>query len=493
MPDGTILTTAEARHLLRRTGFGAPAAQVAAIVGANRTRGDVVAEMLAAPLQDFSPGGSSQAKQHDKWVKFLLKAKFPLQEKLVLFWHDHFATGVSKVQDYATMARQNQLLRRNAKGNFRVLMKAMNTDPAMTEFLDTVRNEKAIPNENYARELQELFTLGVKDEAGNDNYTQADIVQIARAFTGWGRSRKRPAFYSGRHDFNAEFEGAPENRGPKDIYKTTGGFGATGGRFAGTGSPYEEGETEIDTIIDIILEHRDTDGKVTVARRLARRLIEYFAHPDPSLAFIDAVVTLSSFDTSWSIADLLHQIFVHDDFYLTAQPAGAGTKKSVKWPIDLVVTTLRLLKVKPNGSNAIIRGGDFQRVYDHLTNMGQVLFDPPSVFGWDWESAWLSSATLLARYSFANDVASSQGQSLRLEKLLDLTNTSADAGDVVDAITDLLGMTDDLLPGDRAVLIDYLTDGSPGATVNLTSGLTRDKKLAGVVGLVLQSPAYQVH
>src|SRR4029077_15582760 len=115
-------------------------------------------------------------------------------------------------------------------------------------------------------------------ESGAPNYTQADIVQIARAFTGWRRQGKTAAFDPTRHDFNAAYEGPPENRGPKDVFKSTGGFGARGVRYAGTGSLFPEGAAEIDTIIDILLAHTDTDGKVTVARRLARRLIEYFAH-----------------------------------------------------------------------------------------------------------------------------------------------------------------------------------------------------------------------
>jgi len=152
MPDSSLLTTAHARHLLRRTGFGAPRAQVAAIVSGDRTRSDVVGELLAFVPAGFAPGGNDKDKQHDKWVKYMLKAKYPLQEKLVLFWHDHFATGISKVQNGTLMGQQNQLLRRGCKGSFRDLMKAMNTNPAMMEYLDTVRNEKAIPNENYARE-----------------------------------------------------------------------------------------------------------------------------------------------------------------------------------------------------------------------------------------------------------------------------------------------------------------------------------------------------
>lgn len=125
--------------------------------------------------------------------------------------------------------------------------------------------------------------------------------------------------------------------------------------------------------------------------------------------------------------------------------------------------------------------------------MGQVLLDPPSVFGWDWEGGWLSSATLLARYSFASDLTAGNGRSLHLDKLLDLSNPSAAAGTVVDAVTALLGVGDDVSSAERDVLIDYLTDGSPAAPVDLTDYTTRDKKLTGLVGLVLQSPAYQVH
>ncbi len=492
MPDATPLTETHARHLLRRTGFGARPEQVTALVG--RTRGAVATELLAYKPQGFKPGGATPTLLAAKWIKFMLKAKSQLQEKLVLFWHDHFATGISKVIDPSLMGLQNQLFRRNARGDFRALMKAVNVDPAMLEFLDTTRNEKAIPNENYARELMELFTLGVTDEAGNPTYTQEDIVQIARAFTGWRRSGKAAVFSSTRHDFNAEFEGPPENRGPKDIFKTTGGFGASGIRYAGTGSSFPEGATEIDTIVDILLAHTDTDGQSTVARRLARRLIEYFAHPEPSLAFIDEVVATSGFAASWDLTALLHQILVHDDCYLSSAPAGAGTKKSVKWPADFVVSSLRMLSGKLSGRESSVRGGEYRGIADHLSNMGQILFDPPSVFGWDWETGWLSSATLLARYGFASDLAASSGSNgIKLAKLLDLDAANAVAGDVVDAVSGLLGVTADLTPAERDAMIDYLTDGSPASPVNLTDYETRERKVSGLLCLVMQSPAYQVH
>jgi uncharacterized protein (DUF1800 family) len=135
-------------------------------------------------------------------------------------------------------------------------------------------------------------------------------------------------------------------------------------------------------VTDIIFQHRDSDMKNTVARRIARRLLEYFAQPDPSLAFIDQTVGTgpTSFDTTWDIAALLRRIFIGDEFFETAQAPGPGTKKSVKWPIDHIVSTLRLLGMKPKGKELIFGN---TTVSDSLISMGQSCSEPPSVFGWD--------------------------------------------------------------------------------------------------------------
>ena len=215
------------------------------------------------------------------------------------------------------MAAQNKLLRTMAKGDMKAFVKAIGKDAAMIEFLDTVRNEKAIPNENYPRELMELFTLGVFDSAGNANYTQADIVQIARAFTGWRYSRTlKPYLDEGQHDFNSEFSA---ERGPKRIFESTGQIPG-GADFDANG----EGEPEIDTVVDIIFSHRDTDGKNTVARRTARRLLEFYVGPDPDLGTIDAVVAQSGFDTTFNIQALVRAIFCDDAFYATGAAVRGG-------------------------------------------------------------------------------------------------------------------------------------------------------------------------
>ncbi len=491
---GAVLDARSARHILRRTGFGAPRNEVSSFTGL--TRGQAADRLLAFPNTIVRPGGSSFRESHDRWVKSMVKSKAPLQQKLVLFWHDHFAVGYNKVGSVTNMAGYVALLHRHAKGNFRTLLKAMNRNAAMLEFLDTARNEKSQPNENYARELLELFTLGVHDlsAAGLENYRQADVVQIARAFTGWGYEYNSGLSYfeEGRHDYVEEYDGSPNfDRGPKVIFETVGGFGPAGRSFVVAG----EGAGEIDAVIDILLEHLDSDGHNTTARRIARRLCEYFAHPEPTLAFVDEIISDSEFDSTWNCSALLRSLLVHDDFYATAAgpPYQSSSMKSVRWPIDFAVSTLRLLQMRPVGGSAQIRGGSYLSMVDHLDAMGQLLMEPPSVFGWDWETGWISSGTLLARCSFARDVVASRYGSTRFrpEALIDMTLTVP--GDIVDAVLEVLGVSDQIEAGERQVLIDYLSDDGARDSLDLAKYEARQIKLTGLFALVLQSPAYQLH
>jgi len=481
---GAPLQDYQARHLLRRTGFGPMPKDFQNIQG--RTRGEAADYVLDFRAKPFKPGGKDFERMHNKWFKFILKSKTPLLTKLALFWHDHFSVGFTKVQDTKLMAGYVQLLHTFAKGNFKDFVKAMNKNPAMMEYLDTVRNDDDVPNENYARELQELFTLGVKDLATppQNNYTQADIVQIARAFSGWRYDDHGNAFLDdGNHDGGS----------PKIIYQSTGGFGAGGQDITDQGS----GPGEIDRVIDIIFAHTDSTGKNTVARRTAYRLCEYFAHASPDVTqFVDDVVADSGFDTSFDISAVLRSIFCHDNFYLTAEGPASYTatgKKSVKWPVDYVASTLRLLQVKPKGKFYQILGGSFSTILDHLTNMGQVIGDPPSVFGWDWEAGWISSATLLARFNFARDIGSARGGggAFRPEKLVDLSLTDPD--DIIDAVAAILGLQDFLKDADKSNLRVYLTDNGANPTLDLNDFDRRNEKLNGLFELMMQSPAYQLH
>jgi hypothetical protein len=196
---------------------------------------------------------------------------------------------------------------------------------------------------------------------------------------------------------------------------------------------------------------------------------------------------------------LLEQIFLHDDFYLTASgpPYSAGSVKSVKWPIDFVISSLRMLEIKLKGGDQYVTGGSEDRILDQLTNMGQVLFDPPSVFGWDWEQAWLSSSTFLARYGFARDVTTAHTggrTSFRPGDLMDLTLT--DPAAIVEAALEVLHVDDQFTSGpgsDREILTTYLTDGGTVTSLDLNDETVQQKKLAGLFALVMQSPAYQLH
>jgi uncharacterized protein (DUF1800 family) len=495
--QNTVLDALSARQLLRRSGFGAAPVAVQDIVSRGLTRGQAADELLAFVGKAFKPNGKYIEDAHNKWVKYMIKTKFPVQQKLVIYWHHHFATSNDKVQHPKIMANQIRLMHLMAKGNFKDFVKAMNKDAALMEFLDTPRNHRDDPNENYARELQELFTLGVNDFAGNPNYTQQDIVQIKRAFSGWDYEYNsgKAVFHDYDHDYNTDYLGT---RGPKVIYQSTGGFGAGGKAFDANG----EGAPEIDTVIDIIFQHRDTDGKNTVARHVARRLVAYLAYPiakaiQPSdVAVIDQVIADSSFDTTWDIGALVRAIFVHDAFYYTAAaaPFDASTLKSVKWPIDFTVSTLRLLGMKLKSKSQYVDASQGKDIRDQLANMGQLLLQPPSVFGWDWESAWISSATLLARYEFAREVTGARGggsSAFRPERFMDLSLTDPD--NILAAVTDALGITDQFTATERNDLVDYLTDNGTNMTLNLNDYDTRNRKLNGLFALVLQSPAYQLH
>jgi uncharacterized protein (DUF1800 family) len=487
----SVLTETETRQLMRRAGFGATPKEVAKLVKRGVTRGQLADGLLTykpKPLRVGKKDGMDEV--YDRWLESMLKTRTPLLEKLTLFWHDHFATANASVQNTMWMARQNGLLRLMSKGNFRTFLQRINKDPAMMDFLDTLRNRRKTPNENYARELMELFTLGVADETGAANYGQEDIVQIARAFTGWRLDDHEVAiFHEDRHDYNADF---PE-RGPKVIFTSHGGFGPAGVDLAASG----EGAIEIDSVIDALLAHRDTQGQSTVGRRITRRMFEFLASAKPSTALVDELLAASGFAVTWDIAALAKTILVHDAFYASAVPPpyDAGTKKSVKWPIDYVVSTLRLLGVTPKRRKYYgLALEDSDSLRSHLDDMGQRLFDPPSVFGWDWESAWISSATLLARFRFVRDLAATRvkgKQGFHPEKLMSMSLQAPDA--ILDAASSVLGLTDQLSAADRAFLIDYLTDGGTLPTLDLNDVDLRYRKLHGLFALLLQSPAYQLH
>ncbi len=186
----------------------------------------------------------------------------------------------------------------------------------------------------------------------------------------------------------------------------------------------------------------------------------------------------------------MRAIFCNDAFYATALPFGAGVTKSVKWPVDYAIGSMRLLGMKFAGSNKYIPGGSFNGALTHTENMGQILLDPPSVFGWDWETSWLSSSTLLARYNFARDIVASRGGGrFRPDKVMDMDLTDPSA--IVEAVLDALDVGHNFTASDRQVCEDYLTDNNT-VTPDLQDYDYVNEKLHGLFELVMKSPGYQV-
>jgi len=486
--QNTIITEADVRHILARTGFGpSPKDMKKAKNLPGQTRGAAADHVLGLKRKVLKLKGDGLQELHDSWVKHLLKGKTPFLDKTVLFWHDHFSVSASVVEFVAAVIGHFQNHYTYALGNFKDYCKVINTDPAMMIFLNTVQNNKAIPNENYARELCELFTLGVFDLNGVENYEQEDVVQIARAFTGWKVDEDEEAAFlnTNQHDFEAEFPA----RGPKVLFDNAHGFLPGGASFTTGG----EGENEIDEVIDIIFDHLDSDGMNTVARRTAFRLLEYYCYAAPDKTVVDEVVSASGFASSWNIEALIREIIVHDAFYETmaAVPFSPTTKKSVKWPIDYVVGTLRMVRLKTQGKELVLRGGNYLTLFDHLSDMGQRIGDPPSVFGWDWNEGWISSSTLLARYTFARDIIGARDAGrFKPEKLIDKNLT--DPAAITDAVTEVLGVKDQLTAAERAELIDYVTDEGALTSLDLRDDVVKNSKLHGLFGLVMQSHAFQL-
>jgi len=368
--QGTQVRTTRSRiaHLYRRAGFGARAEELDA--AAARGYGATVDHLLDAGASD--PGVATMAdptftkvfgdfmtvrrhRRHEAsqmmlwWINRMIAATNPLPEKLTLFWHDHFATSLQKVGSPELMFRQNQLFRTMGAGRFEPLAQAVAKDAAMMVWLDSNSNKRESPNENFARELFELFTLG----AGN--YSEADVKAAARAFTGWRVSPRTQqfAFAPRLHDGDA-----------KVLFGETGSFG---------------GE-------DVV---RLVTGRPECARFVTAQLWSHFARPvtpdDPLVAELT-----DAFTPELDVRALLRAMFLHPEFDSASTRTGL-----VKQPIEYVAGALRALRRRAEGVD-LLRA---------LRQLGQEPFVPPSVGGWPANGYWISTASSLGRMRFAEAVA----------------------------------------------------------------------------------------
>ena len=282
------------------------------------------------------------------WANRMLSSQWPLQEKLALFWHGHFATNENKVRDYRKHLAQLKLFQQHGSGNFRDLLIGVAQSPAMLAFLDAGVNVKGSPNENFAREIMELFTLGV------GHYSEQDIREAARAFTGWN-------FVNTRFVINAE-----QHDGSEKTF-----LGQTG-QFDGI------------AIIDIILQQPAT------AEFIVGKLYRYFVREELSPEIQRQLGDLLR-QHNYQLTPLLTTLFLSKDFY-----SNASIGAHIKSPVELVVSTYKKL-----GLSEIPGVPDFNEV---TSSLGQQLFQPPTVAGWAQGRSWITPGLLLARANFGYGV-----------------------------------------------------------------------------------------
>jgi uncharacterized protein (DUF1800 family) len=282
----------------------------------------------------------------DWWLKRMLSGPRPLQEKLTLFWHGHFATSVQKVRDAYLMWKQNDILRQNASGNWLKMLTAVAKDPAMLIWLDQAQSRKEHPNENFAREVMELFALG------EGHYTETDITEAARALTGWTLNRLRQEF---------EYRSWMHDSGIKTVLGRTGAL---------TGS---------DVLEQIV-------AQPEAARFIVAKLWTYFAAENPPNDLVDALANVFRRSGN-NFKPLLRVMFRAEEFY-----APEVVRTQVKSPVQWLIGSVRLLEreMAPPMMTA-----------NALRQLGQDLFAPPNVKGWDGGITWITTNNLLNRYNYA--------------------------------------------------------------------------------------------
>ena len=279
------------------------------------------------------------------WADRMISSPRPLEEKMTLFWHNHFANNETKVRDYRKLLLQNETFRIHATGNFRDLIIATAKDPAMLYFLDAGQNIKGSPNENFAREIMELFTLGV------GNYEEKDIREAARAFTGWNTNDLEFVVNRDLHD-----------NGSKTILNKTGNF---------TG----------EDVIDILL------SQEAASKFIVKKLYKEFVNENINDDIISDYAHVLE-QNNFELKPLLAAIFSSKDFY-SEQNRGSH----IKSPVELVISTYKKL-----GLNNTPGVPDFNQ---STTAMGQTLFWPPTVAGWAGGRSWITPALLMERGNFA--------------------------------------------------------------------------------------------
>ena len=407
-------------HLLRRTEYVARPARLAALSPVDITRENAVDDILNITAavtiptyidHDIEGQGYQQWMYAVQWwMNRMVDSPKPMQEKMTWFWHGHFCSSWDKVNSAWAMLNQNKLFRDSAFGNFRALTHAMAIQPAMLFYLDNLDNVKSSPNQNFARELMELFTIGVVDANGTPNYTEDDVTAAARAWTGHGINwdTYEYKFWSGEHDTALKtFMGVSRNWDGPDI-------------------------------INYLLQESSAK-KLQACKYLTEKLWENFAYQAPAQALVDELAQVL-FDNDMSIKPWVKAMLMHDEFYTTTAMQGL-----VKSPVDYIVSLFHYTGY---------RSADMNPQW-YTDGMGQEPFGPPNVAGWKTNAYWVNTSVFGSRAEFA------RGATWRLRQ----NNGNAVASgrtptQAVDFVAQMFGL--DLSAVTRNALIGYLNQEDNG-------------------------------
>jgi uncharacterized protein (DUF1800 family) len=439
----------KAGHLYRRAAFGATWEELQAAVADGpdkaidqllRGRDDAGFEANARVMAGSVGKFNNDAQLAAWWLyRLVMGNPHPLREKLTLFWHNHFATSNAKVRNAGYMLGMYDLMNRHALGNFRDLLQEMSKDPAMMVWLDTNQSKKGQPNENYARELMELFSLGI------GHYTEKDIREAARAFTGWELRDGKAFFNSSQHD-----------DGDKTVLSSN-------GRFKG------------EDVVRICLDQECCP--YFIAGKLFKFLVSETVEPSRELlAPLAEQFRRTGYDFGALVATVLRSnLFFAAETYRT----------KVKSPVEFAVGVVRALGARPNHTILAQR----------LEGLGQHLFHPPSVKGWDGGPAWLNAQTLLFRQNLALALTSDDPQLLprcNPAELASKHGRSDDAG-VVDFFLAVF-LQNDVPAAARDRLLEYLrTVRKPAASAYESIFAEPDRPVRAVCHLVLTLPEFQLN
>ena len=444
---------ARTHHLLRRAAFGCRPTEWKhwASLGEHGTiKALIDYDNIPVKIPDLatdSMGGLVAPNDTDSlkryWLLRFTDTTRPLEEVMTLFWHGHFATSDYKVQNPSIEYRQNQLFRKHGMGNFRQLLGEIARDPAMLIWLDGINSTKKAPNENFSRELLELFTMGV-----NSGYTEHDVKEGAKAFTGWTYDYDR---------FKTKFNPKNFSDTPKEYLGNKGNF-------------------NLDQTLDIVASHPNT------AKFISQKLFEFFVHDNPPPDEIERLCKIY-FANQYSIRELVRGVLTSQHFF-----SDEALYSRIKSPVQYIVMTVKSLDIPYSWIS------DMQQYSD---NMGQQLFNPPNVKGWKPGRNWINTNTMTARLNFAKHAVDQwRYRGLAKDRIgagLAMSHIKAEssfrtADNAIEDVWDWLLPSMPLGPDTRQLLRDYMHANGP----KKPTAEHYWNRSYGLVELILSTPEYQL-